>query len=383
MAIVNFSTTYEHSARLEYDNLNYYTAHSNAMGTVTNAYALLIRQYYKAGEGYYIARGAVSFDCSTIPADALIINAYLKCYAYGNAIPITVLIKNGQPTYPSLEPVAADYNIANYSGNGGEGVIPDAGGTIVGFNIDFNSLGISWINRSGYTKLLIVSEKDEDEEPPIDISYVSYIYAWNPPASQYNMVLTVEYFLPTETPTVTTINEACEDRQATTLTAVGNITGSGDGYTFRGFEYHQYDSEYDSSMWAVREIGRFVAPGEYRMTLYGLKPSTVYWICAFAGNVFGISYGEWILCSTTGVQVGTYDVYTEPNTAKYRLYVSDDEAIAWRGYKGPYSGKQTNINIKDITNLTKGMKVLKIDLPEAGKKGTFHICISVKQTLKS
>jgi len=181
-------------------------------------------------------------------------------------------------------------------------------------------------------------------------------------------------------PIVTTVNASCEDRQSTTLTAVGIL---GSGCTYRGFEYYQKNTgvAYDSSMYAVREIGTFVTTGEYRMTLYGLKPLTCYWIRAYAGNVFGIVYGDWVLCCTT--EVPSYDIYTEENTARYRLYVSDDEAIAWRGYKGPYSGKQTLINISDITNKTKGVKVLKIDLPDANTKGNFHVCITVKQELKS
>jgi hypothetical protein len=193
-------------------------------------------------------------------------------------------------------------------------------------------------------------------------------------------VLTVVYVLPTEAPTVTTTDAACEDRQSTTLTAVGTVTDAGGGYTFRGFEYYEHGAsdEYDSSMWAVREIGTFSTAGVFRMTLNGLKPSTTYYIRAFAGNVFGINYGEWVECSTTAVP--SYNVYEEANTAKYTLYVSDDEAIAWRGYRGPYSGKQQNINITDLVNKTKGVKVIKL-VPTA--KGTFHVVVTVKQQLKN
>lgn len=181
-------------------------------------------------------------------------------------------------------------------------------------------------------------------------------------------------------PTVTTKDNACKDRQSTTLTATGNITATGGGVTYRGFEYYEHGAgdEYDSSMWAVREIGTFNSTGEFEMTLTGLKPSTTYYIRAFAGNTIGIAYGEWVQCSTT--EVPSYDIYEVANTATYKLYVSDDEAIAWRGYKGPYTAKQQNINITDITNKTKGVKVLKL-VPTA--KGNFHVCITVKQELKN
>ena len=336
-----------------------------------------IGQWYHVSIGYRIFRTYLIFDTSGLEDDALIISAKLtlRCNNNRSFKDFNIIITNGQPTYPHHPIEAGDYDISHYSGNGGEintSDVPDAGS----FVINFNSIGIDWINVGGETKLALISFDDATSEPPTTEEYISLDLATYPP------VLTVEYFLPTEAPTVTTINEACEDRQATTLTAVGNITGSGDGYTFRGFEYYQYDSEYDSSMWAVREIGRFVTPCIYRMTLSGLKPSTIYWIRAYAGNVFGTSYGDWVICCTIAGSPSTYDVYTEPNTARYRLYVSDDEAIAWRGYKGPYSGKQTLINISDITNKTKGVKVLKIDLPDANTKGNFHICITVKQTLK-
>jgi len=175
------------------------------------------------------------------------------------------------------------------------------------------------------------------------VTYYIKAYAYN--SAGYGYGEEISFITDEIALTVITVDSTCEDRQSTTLTAVGTVNN-----------------------------------GEFRMTLYGLKPATWYWIRAFAGNSLGLVYGEWVLCGTIGVP--SYDVYTEPNTAKYRLYVSDDEAIAWRGYKGPYSGKQTLINIGDITNKTKGVKVLKIDLPDANTKGNFHICITVKQTLK-
>ena len=181
--------------------------------------------------------------------------------------------------------------------------------------------------------------------------------------------------------TVTTKDASCKDRQSTTLTAIGIITDVEGEYTYRGFEFYEVGTEYLDSMYAVREIGEFYSTGEFEMTLSGLKPLTCYYIRAFAGSVIGgIFYGGWVICCTT--EVPSYDIYTEENNARYRLYVSDDEAIAWRGYKGPYSGKQTLINISDITNKTKGVKVLKVDLPDVNTKGNFHVCITVKQTLK-
>jgi len=361
-------------------NSNYYTGRNQSIGDYKTE-NLIVGQVLSANK-YQDSRGFIYFDTSGIPVDAIItagtINFHTTLYYY--IYPDThfnIIIRGASSA--SNPVVLGDYDLTHYSGEN-LGELTDNTPTIESDyrNFTLNSNGFDYINKGGLTKFVLLSANSINNIPPTGVEKVWY----DPVDFPDNIKLTITYFEPTDAPTVETINEACEDRQSTTLTAVGEITGTGDGYTFRGFEYYQYDSEYDSSMWAVREIGRFVTPCIYRMTLSGLKPSTVYWIRAFAGNVFGISYGAWVLCSTVGVQVGTYDVYTEPNTARYRLYVSDDEAIAWRGYKGPYSGKQTLINISDITNKTKGVKVLKVDLPDANTKGNFHICITVKQTLK-
>jgi len=366
------------------ENIDYATARdATSADGVWPAGLIFVGQRF-ISPNYATFRGGVVFNTSGLPDTALIISAVLKIYCESNFYLRGVQILNGQPTYPHVPMELEDFDRTKYSGNGGETTL--AGGWASSGPVTFNltSEGLSWINRTGNTKFIFMSSNDVNNIPPTTSEYAAL---WVHTAGVPKLCqLIITYFEPVEAPTVDTINLACEDRQATTLTAVGNVTGTGDGYTFRGFEYYQYsedEGEYLDSMYSVREIGVFHTLGEYRMTLYGLKPSTVYWIRAFAGNIFGIGYGEWVLCSTVGVQVGTYDVYTEPNTAKYRLYVSDDEAIAWRGYKGPYTGKQTLINISDITNKTKGVKVLKVDLPDANTKGNFHICISVKEELKS
>jgi len=382
------STFYSHEddGYILKDDYSYTIAHNADEGDSVHWYnnnTFMIGQWYHPPtEQYLIHRGFLFFDTATISPTAIIISATLTLYTKTKSKVGTnfdIVIRSGMPDYPSMEPVLGDYLYSHYSGDGGSINTADCSDVEYAANIiNLNETGIDWINRGGYTKFALISSRDIDALIPDGEEYIWFTtgdFSLKPK-------LVITWFEPTEAPTVTTINLACEDRQATTLTAVSEITGSGDGYTFRGFEYYQYDSEYDSSMYAVREIGRFHELGEFRMTIYGLKPSTIYWIRAFAGNIFGIGYGDWVLCSTTGVQVGTYDVYTEPNTARYRLYVSDDEAIAWRGYKGPYSGKQQNINISDITNKTKGIKVLKVDLPDANTKGNFHVCITVKQELK-
>ena len=375
MPTVNYTpASNEHAQLYKKDSIYATVRNSVSAQTVTSSNTSSVGQQYSLGN-YNIWRFAIGFDTSGLDPTALITSAYITFVVTNENYPLTVILKNGMPTYPTIPtPIAGDFDRTLYSDNGGTGIVAAAATSLV---VNFNATGKGWINRTGYSKFLIISQEDEDGTPPTGTEKRILTTLVGPPSQA---ILTVEYYIPTEAPTVTTTDAACEDRQSTTLTAVGTVTDAGGGYTYRGFEYYEKgdDLEYDSSMYAVREIGIFATAGTFRMTLNGLKPSTVYYIRAFAGNVFGINYGEWVECSTTAVP--SYSVYEEANTAKYTLYVSDDEAIAWRGYRGPYSGKQQNINITDLVNKTKGVKVIKL-VPTA--KGTFHVVVTVKQQLKN
>jgi len=131
-----------------------------------------------------------------------------------------------------------------------------------------------------------------------------------------------------------------------------------EGYTFRGFEYYEKGTgEYLDSMYAVREIGVFPSTGEFEMTLYGLKPSTYYYIRAFAGNDIGINYGDWVLCCTK--KVPTYDVYEEETTPTICFYVSEDGGHTWSLKFGPYTTDQADIAITKILVRGSGKKQIK------------------------
>ena len=319
---------------------------------------------------YECIRGFISFETSSLPDNIIITSAVINAtiiWDYSE-YEFNVILRSASNVSDVI--VEEDYDLTQYDS---ENLAETSG-----YNqFILNSNGIAHINKTGVTKFVILSKNDIDSEPPPG----PFAFPTNEWVQYSSMSLVITYFNLEAPPVVETIDDECEDRQSTTLTAVGEITDTGGGYTYRGFEYYQYteEGEYDSSMWAVREIGRFAETGEFRMTLYGLKPLTCYWIRAFAGNVFGISYGEWVICCTIAGSSSTYDIYEEPFDGSYILYVSDDEAIAWRGYKGPFTGKQNRIYITDITNKTKGVKILKL-VPTA--KGTFHICVTVQQYLK-
>ena len=331
---------------------NYYTCRNASSGTIHSSGIFVVGQKLLEST-YSIYRGFLFFDTSGIPSNAIIVSAIvtLPGGTVYNDTDFNITIRGAESASNPL--VVGDYDLTHYDGdNLGELTTfpPITDNDYKYFTL--NSVGIDYINRGGITKFVFLSKEDIDNSPPTNDEYIGVSIIGN-------YTLTVTYFEPTDAPTVETINEACEDRRSTTLTAVGEITGTGDGYTYRGFEYYQYDSEYDSSMWAVREIGRFVTPCIYRMTLSGLKPSTVYWIRAFAGNVFGIGYGEWVICCTIAGSPSTYEIYEEANTATICFYVSEDGGHTWSLKFGPYTTDQADIAITKILVRGVGKKQIK------------------------
>jgi len=330
---------------------NYYTARNLTVGSNAGGVPIVGQQTTWSTPPYYrFYRGFVFFDCSTLPADAIIVSASIRFFniAWNHAdTKFNVILRSGDNAH--IPVVVEDYDLTLYDG---ENFCEPTDAEALTYTL--NDLGIAHINRTGITKFVLLSEEDINSSPPGGDEYLQYGVA-NP------ATITIAYFEPTEVPTVETINEACEDRQSTTLTAVGEITGTGDGYTYRGFEYYQYDEdgEYDSSMWAVREIGRFSTPCEYRMTLYGLKPLTCYWIRAYAGNVFGISYGDWVLCCTTAVPTdASYGIHEEDNSEPdsdgtyaggntISFYVRKVGG-KWSKKYGPYHSDQVDIAVADV-----------------------------------
>jgi len=333
---------------------NYFTCRNASTSMELGAGEFGVGQKYISGDyygDYWVMRGFLYFDTSGIPTNAVITSAILE--RIGNITDVSdtdfyIVLKGAESAHNPV--VKGDYDLTLYGGESlGKLIISSTS-----LMIELNSSGLNYINRGGITKFILLSLEDINNDPPTGKEYIAV-------SGTYNR-LTVNYtgtFEPTETPTISTVNAACEDRQSTTLTAVGNIITTGGGCTYRGFEYYQYGYEYDSSMYAVREIGEFPSTGEYRMTLSGLKPSTIYWIRAFAGNVFGIDYGEWILCSTLGVQVGSYEIHEETNTATICFYVSEDNGHTWSLKFGPYTTDQADIAITKILVRGSGKKQIK------------------------
>ncbi len=148
-------------------NANYNTTQSAATGTVEAVSAIGVGQVYVPG-GYWIYRGALFFDTSSIPDTAMVISATLKVWGLidNSNTDFDLTVTNGQPTYPSDPLVSGDYDRTHYSGDGG--TLNTSEYNINEYNnITLNSTGMGWVNRTGITKLFLRSSRDISATSPI------------------------------------------------------------------------------------------------------------------------------------------------------------------------------------------------------------------------
>ena len=170
MSIINFTVIDSTVVReLEKDDANYLTAHGAAAAESYNIYeTLTIGQDYRS-EVYAIDRAVFGFDTSGLgDLGAVVIkSAYLTIkgnFTHTDDYSGVTLLKNGQPDYPTMpNPVSTDYAIANYSGNGGSIKPEPTDETAI---LNFNYTGLSWINKSGYSKFMLVSQEDNNTTLP-------------------------------------------------------------------------------------------------------------------------------------------------------------------------------------------------------------------------
>jgi len=145
--------------RIYTSNAVYDTAWTAASGTVDSSNTG-IGQFISGGT-YSIFRSFFYFDTSPIPDDATITNGTLKLYGNTDVSDTDFLmtIQNGQPTYPTDPMAATDYNKVYYSGDGGS--LTTVGFTTTGYNnIPLNAAGLTWISKTGTTKLCVRSSRE-------------------------------------------------------------------------------------------------------------------------------------------------------------------------------------------------------------------------------
>lgn len=149
---------------------------------------------------YYLDRGFLFFDTSSIPDTATIDSAVLSIYVSANysTTDFNVTIQKGiTATYPHNPLQTSDYYTELYTGAGGTRSTSDIT-ALDYFNITLSATGEGWISLNGETKLVLRSSNDISNVAPTGAEYLFY-YTYEK-GSAYAPKLYVTY-------TVTTANE--------------------------------------------------------------------------------------------------------------------------------------------------------------------------------
>jgi len=175
-------------------NTNYNTARNASTGTISStAISMNVGQYKQINFPitYFIDRGFLFFNTTTLPSSAYIDNATLSLYKQSDSSTTDFLItvQNGQPTYPHSPLQSGDYYYKDYSGNGGTLNTNSFGN---GYNnIYLNSDGKSWMTKTGWTKLCLRSSRDINDNTPTGNEFIS-VYT-NEKGSGYQPKLVITY----------------------------------------------------------------------------------------------------------------------------------------------------------------------------------------------
>jgi PKD repeat protein len=152
---------------------SYSTVQSASTGTVdgSSSYISIGQKKVALGPTYFVYRGFVFFNTSALPSNAYLDNATLSLYKKDDysTTDFDITIQNGQPTYPHNPMQTGDYFRNYYSGNGG------SLGTSR-FTSGYNALimnNLSWINKTGITKLCLRSSRDISGTAPTGNEYVN------------------------------------------------------------------------------------------------------------------------------------------------------------------------------------------------------------------
>lgn len=152
----------------------YGDARNASTGTVVgNETSITVGQQFTGGN-YWVVRGFLFFDTSSI-GSLTIDSAILSLYGFINNTEtnFNVTIQNGQPTYPHSPLESGDYDMTNYTGDGG--VFESIDFTVDEWNnITLNSDGRGWINKTGITKLALRSSRDINNDAPDLLNQIDF-----------------------------------------------------------------------------------------------------------------------------------------------------------------------------------------------------------------
>ncbi len=155
----------------EVRGFDYTTAHDEPEGQ-NPSNRVGARWYWRYNLMYYnLYRGFGAFTTWLLP-ECVITRAFFKAegaFPLGS-VPFRVVIRNGMPEWPYLDSRPANYGFDHYSGNGGSYYAMFG----MPIEIELNAVGISWINKTGYTKFAFISQNDIDYKLPEPEEWISF-----------------------------------------------------------------------------------------------------------------------------------------------------------------------------------------------------------------
>jgi hypothetical protein len=176
------------------DNTSWDTVHDGSAVTAeNNAHSAA----YKSGSIYSLVRVFLPFDTSTIPAGATVtgVSLYLYCNSVeANAdVTRTDVVQTTQASDTSL--VVGDYQNIGTTVAGYKNIADQSAGNW--YAIDLGATGISWINKTGTTKLGLRNSRDTTDSAPTGINSIYYDYRGetNPPYLAITYTITGGNFL--------------------------------------------------------------------------------------------------------------------------------------------------------------------------------------------
>ena len=309
---------------------NYEYTWNHDTGDFGYIYYSEIGQRFFGGEYYSVKRAFVFFDTSSIPDGVSISSATLSLYGYEDwsDTDFDIVIQNGQPTYPHKPLQEGDYNRTHYSGNGGS--ISSSSWITSGYNdITLNSNGKSWINKEGWTKLCLRSNRDISGIAPMGDEYVRF-YNYEQ-GTGYRAKLEVTYPF---SPSVTT-NDAT-DISGNSAKLNGNLNNMGGASSCDVWFVWDTTSHSNYAYYANSTTHQTkYSTGSFSDTISSLDPGTTYHFRAVASNDAGTSQGsDESFTTLTSPLVETHDA-TDIDTDSAELWGEltdtggDDDCEVW------------------------------------------------------
>jgi len=125
---------------------------------------------------HYLRRGYMYFNTSNIPDDAIINSWYISVNVTARVgTGFSLIVVNGQPTYPRVPLNTYDFNKDYYSVSSTSNCSLDADTVTTKVYNDFTvSTEGSWINPTGLTKLCLRADFDINNEAPTGSKYISF-----------------------------------------------------------------------------------------------------------------------------------------------------------------------------------------------------------------